>query len=145
VIARRAFRPFASAKSVHLLSAAWSSCDLNRLYLPSYATTICLSMERKKTISASALLSKQLENITKTLAKASQRRDAELQRRRSKPTITSRDPSNCVLPTDVQARSSDKQSHYYQEQIERPKKDIPSVGVESLLASICATSPTERE
>lgn len=102
-------------------------------------------MERKKSVLTSALLSKQLDNIAETLAKASQRRDAELQRRRSKLTLTPRNHSDHVPPADAEAVSPGRQSRYDNEQVGRPKKGTYSMYAESLSESVYATSATERE
>jgi hypothetical protein len=118
--------------------AAWNSCDLDCIYLTPNTTMTVLSMEQKRAPSASALLSKQLENISDTLSKASQRRDTELQRRGSKSTITLR-KLNHPSPADLAAISSEQRF------FEPLKKAIAPVKAKGLSASVYAASPTKSE
>jgi hypothetical protein len=126
-------------QTISFALAAWNSCDLDCVYLTPNTTTTVLSMEQKKAPSASALLSKQLENISDTLSKASQRRDTELQQRRgSKSTIFLR-KSNQRSPASLAAISSDQRS------FEPLKKDMAPVKAKGLSASVHAASPTKSE
>jgi hypothetical protein len=118
--------------------AAWNSCNLDFIYLTPNTTITVLSMEQKKAPSASALLSKQLENISDTLSKASQRRDTELQRRGSKSTITLR-KLNHPSPADLAAISSEQRF------FEPLKKAMAPVKAKGLSASVYAASPTKSE
>jgi hypothetical protein len=65
------------------------------------------SRNRASSIALKGLLNRQLSSISETLAKASKRRDEELQQRSTSKAQTVRSPTNLSLTSDTEGTASD--------------------------------------